>query len=54
MLYFLIGADYRSIIADVSTGVEVWKLLKDEYQKDRGYRNADTATHLVRSATMVR
>jgi hypothetical protein len=34
MLYFLIGADYRSIIADESTGVEAWKLLKDEYQKD--------------------
>ncbi len=34
MLYFLIGADYRSLIADVSTGVEAWKLLKDEYQKD--------------------
>ncbi|KAJ7720117.1 hypothetical protein DFH07DRAFT_716212, partial [Mycena maculata] len=34
MLSFLIGADYRSIIADVSTGVEAWKLLKDEYQKD--------------------
>ncbi|KAF7340496.1 hypothetical protein MSAN_02121000 [Mycena sanguinolenta] len=34
MIYFLLGADYRSIIADVSTGVEAWKLLKDEYQKD--------------------
>lgn len=34
MLYFLIGADYRSVIADVSTGVEAWQLLKDEYQKD--------------------
>ncbi|KAF7345508.1 hypothetical protein MVEN_01569300 [Mycena venus] len=34
MIYFLISADYRSIIADVSTGVEAWRLLKDEYQKD--------------------
>ncbi|KAF7371968.1 hypothetical protein MVEN_00054800 [Mycena venus] len=34
MIYFLIGADYHSIIADVSTGVEAWKILKDRYQKD--------------------
>jgi hypothetical protein len=30
MIYFLIGADYRSIITDVPTGVKAWILLKDD------------------------
>ncbi|KAF7354465.1 Retrovirus-related Pol polyprotein from transposon TNT 1-94 [Mycena venus] len=34
MLYFLIGVDYCSLIVDVATSVDAWKLLKDEYQKD--------------------
>jgi hypothetical protein len=34
MIYFLLDADYRGTIADVSTGAAAWAQLKREYQRD--------------------